>query len=515
MNRQIVHGNLVFKDFSVEKGSSGFIADPSYGGNFIEPSIIKISDSDAFLLYKGNDWTFAVVNRIVSDCVKIRPRVTPIRKDANITPSMQKRIDIITAFLDDPNENKESFRDIREKFIRDLLVIGRGTIEKVYNGSRLVEVYNVLARTVKVKTDVHGNLPDSSAYVQEDPKSGKKTYFDKEELIFIVLIPSTETLYGLKPLDTLANSVASDILRGTYNSNYFINGGEASGIIGLEGMNKAELKKFRQYWGSTHRGAKNAHKMLIVNTKLNFMRMALSNRDMEFSEYGTELRSKIFAVYNMQPVIMGIVDSTTGKLNSTEQVEAYKDGALKPILDKESYAYTQEIVKHGFGFDDIGISFADVDLSDAVKQAEIDRSDSQAAIITINEIRARRGLSPVKWGDTPLIVLPGGSQVDPDTGRLVPPSEQGEKKPEGKNTKALNFIKGYLILNKDEKLIDIEKDLIQIIDNIAETRMQRKYLEVVTEDIVERLKCSRTCDVLSKFDEVIQRAENSVYNVRQ
>ncbi len=61
--------------------------------------------------------------------------------------------------------------------------------------------------------------------------------------------------------------------------------------------------------------------------------MAMTNRDLQFSEYGTELRTKIFAAYNIAP-IMGIVDATTGKLNSGQQVELYKDGALRPTFKK-------------------------------------------------------------------------------------------------------------------------------------------------------------------------------------
>jgi hypothetical protein len=152
--------------------------------------------------------------------------------------------------------------------------------------------------------------------------------------------------------------------------------------------------------------------------------MAITNRDMEFSEYGKELRTKIFAAYGMQPFVMGIVDETTGKLNSGQQVENYKDGALRPILEKEAYYYTQEIIKMGFGYSDLMVEFSALDLADLATQSELDRGDVEAGIQVINEVRERRGWAPVPWGDTPVSLAPGGGQVDPNTGRIIPPSEQ-------------------------------------------------------------------------------------------
>lgn len=405
------------------KSSGNFIYDNTTNG-YVVPEYIKLSDADAWNFYRNNEWLNSVVNRIVNDCTKIGLTVVLRDNTKKMRPRHNRIVQTINDFLTKPNPNKESFRELREKTIRDFLVYGRMCYEKVNENNVLKEIYAVRSSSVEVMADQFGNLPDNKTYRQRSP-DGRFIYFNKNEMIFKTFRPYAGSMYGEKPLDTLANAVAADILRAAYNSNFFVNGAEASGLVSLEGMSKGELAKFRQYWKDNHQGVNKAHRILAVNVPVNWVRMAITNRDMQFSEYGKELMMKIFAVYAMQPFVMGAIDGTTGKLNSSEQYQIYKDQALKPILAKEAHTYTQEILHDGFGLHEFEVQFQGVDLADAIKQAEIDRNDIMNAILTINEVRARRGLAPVPWGDTPMNTAPGGGQVDPETGQIIPPSQQG------------------------------------------------------------------------------------------
>jgi HK97 family phage portal protein len=424
-------GKIAVKNFT--KASAAYLDDFSVGET-LYPALIRLTDKDCWQLYKGNDWITATVNRIVTDCVKVQPKVLPKDDGSKISGRLQKRILEVQNFLDAPNPNKEAFFEIREKTIRDLLIIGRGCIEKVLSPARKVkEIYSTSPEYIKIQADQHGTLPDKKTYILRHwRKDSVPTYFDIDQLIYMTHMPISKSAYGIRILDAIANTVAADILRATYNANFFLNGAEAAGIIGLEGMNNKELKKFQNYWRENFRGAKNAHKTAAVNVPVKYVRMAITNRDLEFNEYGKELRMRIFAAYGMLPFVLGLIDENTGKLNSDQQMQIYKDGALKPILMKESYYYTNEIVRMGFGYDDIQICFPSIDLLDFQNQSNVDRQDAASGITTINEIRTQRGKGHVPWGDTPISVMPGGGQVDPRTGKLIPPSQNQNGK--GKNT---------------------------------------------------------------------------------
>ena len=425
--RRIVTGQNAAVDQIYIKQSSGSLLETRFGET-VQPSLIKIADEDAWKFYEGNDWILSVVNRIVNDTVKVTPTV--VLKEESIKPSrrQKERMKTIRRFFEDPNKNKESFYEIRQKVIRDMLVYGRGCIEKVNTaGGNLIEIYAQCPKDIRINADEHGNIVDNNAYVLTDPILKKqKVRWDKNEMIFMVFIPISSSLYGIKIMDAIANTVAADILRGAYNSAFFINNAEASGVLSVEGMGKTEMKKFSDEWKANHKGVKKSHRMSVVNVPVQYVRMALTNRDMEFLEYGRELRTKILAAYNVPPFIMGIVDQSTGRLNSGQQIEIYKDGAIRPILEREKYYYTKEIIEEGFGFTDLTIKFTSVDLTDIAAQSKIDQIDADRGIITINEIRSRRGLPGVPWGDTPVNILPGGNQID-SSGAMRSPSNKPNK----------------------------------------------------------------------------------------
>jgi len=397
-------------DVAMKKDSRGCIEGYVSTNDPIQPLWINVSDDEAMKLYTHSEWLFATINRVVDDCVQAEMRIVPKKKDAKITGKIKNHIAVIEEFISDPNNNKESFSDLREKFLRDALIYGRGALEKVKSSNgRLKEVYTLIAKNVRYNSDKHGNLPERRAYVlkPDDTSCTKDTHFDRDEVITLTHIPISKNVYGLKAIDVIANSIASDLLRAAYNSNYFVNGAEASGILSVAGLSRTELKKFREYWESKFKGANKSHRTFITNSDdVKHVRMALTNKDMEFSEYGKEIRNKIFTTYKMQPFVMGIVDETTGKLNSNEQVKIYKQGALKPLLKKEAYQYTKEIIEDGFGFKDIMFAFPSVDQEDAKTDADIDSIDLTNGVIVVNERRNKLGMPEVPWGNTPVNTMP-------------------------------------------------------------------------------------------------------------
>jgi len=480
------------------KDSRGIVLDSFSFNGYVEPGDIVLTDAQARQMWRTNVWVKSVVRRIVADCTKIHPIIRP-RDNKKASRSQKKRIKVVSDFFMNPNDNNESFTDIREKCLTDSLTIGRQAQELVYDNDMMSEMYALNASLVKIRSDVHGNIPKRRAYKMTSRRAAnfgstgadsrsvpQHVYFDRDEIIFLVKDPVSWSLYGHKPLDTLAHTISADILRGQYNANYFVNSGEAAGILSLEGMGKGELRRFKNYYKAQHQGVRNAHRTMAVNVPIKYVQTAISNKDMQFQEYGSELRSHIFAAYCMQPLIMGIVDGSTGKLNSEQQVQSYKDGALLPLLAKEAHAYTTQIVWEGFGFTDLEVVFPGLEILDAKTQAEIDRSDVMNGIITINEVRERRHLLPVPWGDSPMVVLPGGNQIDPNTGAIIPPSQQqaggtaannqpkpkpsGDKKPPKPAQKSVDEMKLWAVTSDFAKSEDLAalKNIVPQEDSLRE-----------------------------------------------
>ena len=466
---------IIGEHIGSRKVSSGFIEEYQNSG-YYQPELITLDADTAYKLYRHNEIVNGVVNHIMLDVVKQKPKIVMVDQSKEMQPKHKAIIEKVQKTLMKPNPNKEPFMNIRKKFVKDLLVAGVGAQELVREkrSRMLEEVYALKASNVTVSSDKHGNLKDKKTYKLKSPNSGDVVYYDKDEVLYATFRPVSGMLYGEKPLDALANTVASDILRAAYNTNFFVNGAESSGVLSLKDMNKRELEKFRQHWSKNHKGSGNAHKMIAVNVPIEWIRMAVTNRDMEFSEYGKELKEKIYSVYGMQPIVMGSVTSTTGKLNSQEQIELYKDNAIRPILELEAYHYTLEYLWEGYDAEDLKFAFEGIDLADIVTQAEIDRSDINSGILTINEVRSRRGLNPVPWGDTPVTTMPGGGQIDPETGKLVSPSDKEDSNKPNKN---------------DEEDEEDEK-YIKYVDHISACV---KYSDNNSKNIKDLLKVLKRC----------------------
>jgi len=416
---------------------------------------VRLADDECYALFKSSEWVRAVVEKIIQSCTKFKLLVVPKDKTKTVSKS---RIAKVQRFFDDPNANKEGFFEIRKKVLLDLLVINRGAIEKVWNksGTKLLDIYSYDASKIKVRAK-NGVLLNKGTYVVRG-SDGKETTYNKNEMIFMVFCPSSSSWYGHKLMETLGDSVATDLLRSVYNSANFTNRGESSGILNLQGLNKTDMKRFRIDWESKHKGAANAHRLAVLNAqKVDYIKMALTNKDMEFSEYGREIMQKIFSVFGMMPYMMGVSFGAGAGIDPEKQIEVFRDGIIASLLAMEQYYYTNEIIKDGFGFDDLEVCFPEASLADKKKEAGVDDIDLKNGVIVINERRAKMQLPPVPWGDTPISLNPGGPQVDPNTGRLVPPNAQGEangSKPEPKPAKKPEQPKKSLVSEYLENLVD-------------------------------------------------------------
>jgi len=162
------------------KSSRGYIEDLNMN-NTIQPSIVRLEDEDAWNLYQGNEWVFSTVQRIVKDCVKATPEVVPVDKTIKMSGRLKQRIKEVQNFLENPNNNKESFAEIREKSILNMLIYGRSTIEKVLNPEtrELQEIYALSPKNIKIKADIHGNLPAQDAYIME-PKINRTNRINQD-----------------------------------------------------------------------------------------------------------------------------------------------------------------------------------------------------------------------------------------------------------------------------------------------------------------------------------------------
>ena len=386
-----------------EKSARSLIEDEkSYSGNYRERDLV-VSYDDMWLMYLRNEWVRGCIDKITKSVTNSNLFATPI-DEANTSEETKQRVQVVQDLLEDPNTGIGSWKDVRREYLRDILIYDAGALELVYDDNGVpAELYSVPGEKVRLSVDEHGNfIDDQKAFILLGGQIGGRKVSDqtfaRKEITYLISNPKSGSVYGLSPLETLYQTVASDLFATKYNSDFFKNNAEASGVLGLENMTSSDLDRFRSYWKRETQGK--PHKVVAVNGKVSWTPMNMTNRDMQFLEYQRWLLCKIMTVYAMQPVVLGVIDPTTGKLNSEQQLEAYREEAVRPLLELETYQLTKTLVQQGFGFDDVKIDYEPINIKDELVNTDIAVKSVSAGILTPNEARRMYfGLKDIEGGD--------------------------------------------------------------------------------------------------------------------
>jgi len=365
-----------------------------------------VEEDDLWEKYLASSWLRACVDKIVKETVKYQVVIQPTNEEDGDSAQVKKHMEEVYTLLDNPNENIESFDDIRRKFLRDILVYDAGAVEVVYKGQTPVELYDLKGANVRLNLDKHGNFKsgEKAAYKLIDPHQTNKVTaeFGKYEVIYMVANPVAGSAYGLSPIETLWNDISNEIEAGLFNQKILHHSGLMSGVLCFPNMGEKALKRHQRYWKEELR--RKGQKLVVTNNAdVKFVKVNENQRDMQFLEYQRWLLNKIMAVYGMQPLVLGVVDATTGKLNSAEQREQFKSDAILPLLKLEAHRFTDVLIRQGFGYEDIEFSHIEPENVNEEFDLEKMKTACEYGVITINEARRFINLLPLEDGGDVLV----------------------------------------------------------------------------------------------------------------
>jgi len=358
------------------------------------------------------------------DQVELFPMPLSTKKDSkpsDYSSKIKKRMEDVVSLLMKPNDDYESFSSLKKKVIGDILVYDECGLQ-VRKGTRNdknipYELYgNVSGEELFVHTDKSGRLmtgsgKTTSAFLQI--RSGKiLDWWGKD--IFLNFINNRRAGYanGFSPIESIADSILGDLEGMNYNLRFYQNNARPNIAFLFEqlgfGAGKGALERAEAWYNAKHKGQ--PHKPLFMGTQkgnIKIQELTMSNKDMEFNNWELFLVSRIMGVYGMQPMVMGILTDTTGKLNSESQGEQFKKNAIIPLVKMFTNTLNSVLVwgDDNYNYDDIYITSADLDIDDEKKQADIWEIFLRTGVVTINQIRDRLQMPPVSWGNEPFVPL--------------------------------------------------------------------------------------------------------------
>lgn len=343
------------------------------------------------------------------------------------TKEQTKIITAIEAFIEncgyDKDNSRDSFDQFTRKVIRDSLTYDQLTFEIIPDRKgRPAEFLAVDASTVRAASeDFHfdglQNPPkkgEEVAYVQVID-GAVQSWFTSRELAFGVRNPRTSIYmqpYGFSELEQLITQITSHLYAEEYNMKYFSQGGTTKGIINLKQdpngvMNTEQLESFKRQWRAQVSGITGAWKtpVLQVPNGIEYINVAQSNRDMEFSQWMNYLVNIVCAIYQIDPAEInfannGGVNSNGGsglfESNNESKLKNSKDKGLRPLLR----FYESLINKHIVSLFSDELVFGFVGIDEKTEEEKIETSLKEIrAFKTIDEVRAEHGLEPLPDGN--------------------------------------------------------------------------------------------------------------------
>jgi hypothetical protein len=380
---------------------------------FLKKSYYKL-DPDAFVVNKKKVFEENPDLFTVSETSVIRHLQ---KKHDDFYSKRQKDKHRIMGILRDPDPwftNIRSWEKLAKSFLMDMLVIDRGVIVKLRDANgELRGLMPIDGATLRPVINKFGTFNDDYAYVQVVHGS-PHVYLKKDDVIILMMNPMTDLKYfgyGLSNMETLYTAVLSDIFIDKGNLDFYRKGGSIpEGFISIEpppsreGMiqqiDQEQLETIQRHLQAIMMGDF-TQVPIVSGGRISWIDFKGKRRDMQFKELAEYLTRKICAVYQVSPQDVGVV-SDVNRSSAAVQAEMTKSKGLRTLMGVISEYVTSHVINEIRPEKDLKLWFDDDDLERRRTEWSMNQQQLVSGGIVINEWRAKQGLHPVPWGNTPL-----------------------------------------------------------------------------------------------------------------
>ncbi len=296
--------------------------------------------------------------------------------------------------------------ELREAFFGHLQVSGNAYLEAISLGEDFPrELHALRPDRVSVIPGPRG-WPAGFEYragpyvrrIERDPLT------ERSPVLHLKLFHPGDDWYGLSPLEAAWTALAIHNEGAAWSKALLDNAARPSGALvytgagGADRLSEGQFDRLKAELESTHTGARNAGRPLLLEGGLDWKAMSLSPVDMDFLEARHAAAREIALAFGVPPMLLGLPGDNT-YANYKEANLAFWRSTAAPLADKAARALTMWL---GCLWSDHGPAAVSVDL-DAVPALSAERETVWARVagadfLTTEEKRRMVGL-PV--GDLP------------------------------------------------------------------------------------------------------------------
>lgn len=335
--------------------------------------------------------------------------VDGVAKSADLEARAQR----LTQFWRRP-DGVRSFAGWLRLALEDLLAIDAPAFEKRRNrAGRLIGLDPVPGDTIKLLVDETGRTPEPPCPAFQQVIKGRVwADLTADDLLYAPRNRRPNHLMGFSPVEQIVVTIQTIINRQAAQLAYFTEGNAPLGFLTApEGWGPSQIREL-QLWLNTQLSGQQSERAKLIWTPAGATYQALKDPPLkdDFDEWLSRIVAFAFSL-PPTPFVRQMNRATAGE----DQSRALEEG-LEPIKLWVK-RLVDEVNEQEFGETELEFAWRDIVEVDPQSQAQIDDAALRNGTATINEIRARRGLAPVKGGDEPRIY---GAAAQPVTSTTSP-----------------------------------------------------------------------------------------------
>lgn len=379
--------------------------------------------------------SYSMLRYLYETSSSIRPAVDSISREVSNLPWMVIKNNFkyfkpsatkgLTDFLKKPNLDNDTFSTLIASYIHDMLVVGKGVIEKVRNPlGDLMELKSRDATLYTPRVNSYGFIVDYIEYKKDTTTPAR--YHNKDDLIFEWFTPTSYTLGAIPIIETIVNEVAllmlcTKSLGWAFTRDEIPPGVLHLGTIGLEALNRAKASF------EAAKGIATQYKLRVVDNvdTVQWVAFQKSNRDMQVAELIPMIERVVYRNFGLSPVESSQTDISRQVAGVSFQSSQSK--MVSPVMNKVAERLNNEVISE---LDDTALFMFNRSPQDSFSDQAKDVNELvDRAVISINEGRMLKlGLPPVLGGDKRTYKLGNEiAEVDENTGEIKyrnPPATQ-------------------------------------------------------------------------------------------
>jgi HK97 family phage portal protein len=308
-----------------------------------------------------------------------------------------ERQNTLRRMLEEPNAC-DNFRTLIEQVIEDALTGGFGAVEMQASGdeNRPATLWAVDGATIRVNAKWDGQT-ESPRYAQVMPGQMESNAIElrDDQLMYVRMNPRSFTPFGLGPLEVAFETV-NQFLSAHRFAGKLASNAVAQYALWLNEATPTQHDRLIRWWQDEIEGTGRVP-LLSTEQKPEVLRFA-QGTDADLRLAWQEFLIRMVAnAFGLPPLLLGLEGDVNRSTAAELADEAFR-GAISPLAHLLAGHITRDLFAKCIGWREFEFVFNDLNARDEETELAVQVQLLQAGVLTVDEVRAMRGLSPLIHG---------------------------------------------------------------------------------------------------------------------